>query len=144
MVLAGVFSGIGGLMMYCLYLCWLRYWLWVWRGRTAVLLLNHPGLRAFEALESLFIRHEECCDREGAWYTRYHWCLLMGSVFFGLAAFCAVSHWTWEWPFLLHLLLSILGGLAALLGVGYLGYGVVREEILPLESWWEIEEEWEE
>lgn len=134
MALAGVFSGVAGVMIYFLYLCWLRYWFLVRRAREVAVELSQPGVRPFTELQLLYVRQEELLEQEEALHTRYHWCLLLGSVFFGLAAFCAVLHWTEEWPFWIHLPLSVLGGLAALLGCGYLGYGIVREKILPLES----------
>lgn len=134
MMWSSAFAVGGVAMVGCLYLCWLRYWSWVWRMREVAVELSQPGIRPFAELQPLYIRQEEYLEYEEAWYTRYHWCLLMGSVFFGLAAFCAVLHWTEEWPFLLHLPLSVLGCFAALLGCGYLGYGIVRESILPLES----------
>lgn len=134
MVLAGVFSGIAGVMMYFLYLCWLRYWFWVWRMREVAVELSRPGIRPFAELQPLYIRQEEYCEREEAWHTRYHWCLLLASLFLELAAFCAVFHWTEEWSIWLSVPASVFCGAAVLFGCWYLGYGIVRERILPLEN----------
>lgn len=140
MVLASAFAVGGMAMIGFLYLCWERYWRSVRQARGIAALFHRPGLCHFEELRPLYILREEFLEQEEAWYTGYHWCLLMGSVFFGLAVFCAVLHWTWEWPFWIHLSLSVLSGLVALLGCGYVGYGIVREKILPLDDG-KVEEE---
>lgn len=134
MVLSGVFSAIGGVLVYCLYLCWLRYWYWVWRMREVAVELSRPGIRAFVDLQPLYIRQEAFLEKEEAWHKRYHWCLLLMPIFLGLAAFCAVFYWTEEWPFWIHVPLSALSGALVLLGSGWLGYGPVRERFLPLED----------
>ncbi len=134
MVLAGVFSGLGGLMMYCLYLCWLRYWYWVYRRQEVVALLHRPGLQSFEELQPFYVRQEICCDREDAWHKRYHWCLLLMPIFLGLAAFCAVYVLTEDLHPWIHVPLTAVGAAGTLLGCGYLGYGIVREKILPFED----------
>lgn len=133
MVYVVMFAGLGILTVLCLTICWWQYWKWEDALRGVFVELARPGVRAFCDLQPLYVQQErdvEQCDR---WYTRYHWCLLLGSVFFGLAAFSAVLHWTWGWPFWIHLPVSVLAGLAALLGCGCLGYGIVRERLLPLE-----------
>lgn len=134
MVLAGIFAGLGIVVVGFLFLCWKVYWFWVQRMRDVASLLHRPGLRPLENLQQLFIRQEECCDQEEAWHKRYHWCLLLLSIFFGFAAFCAVLTLTGGLPFWIHIPLAAVGGAVALLGFGYLGYGVVREKILPLDD----------
>lgn len=134
MVWASIFAVGGAAIIGCLYLCWERYWRFARQVRRVAAFFRRPGFCHSEEIRPLYILQEELLEQEEAWYTRYHWCLLLASLSFGLAAFCAVLHWTEEWPFWIHLSLSVLGGLMALLGCGYLGYGIVRENILPLEN----------
>mgnify|MGYP001558824334 CR=1 FL=1 len=132
MVLVGVFAVAGAVMIGLLYLCWLYFWLACRRGREIGKVLS--GLQPSERLRPFYIRRDEWFEREEAWHKRYHWCLLLTSIFLGLAAFCAVLHWTEEWPFWGHIPLSALSGALVLLGVGWLMYGPVREYVLPLED----------
>ncbi len=134
MVLALVFVGLGIVVSGALVLCWVCFWFWDRKMRDVAVLLNRPGLRSSEELRPLYILQDEYLEQEEAWHLRYHWCLLLAPIFFGLAAFCVVYVLTEDFHPWVHVPLTAVSAAGILLGCGYLGYGVVREKILPLED----------
>ncbi|MBI4129356.1 hypothetical protein HY464_01540 [Candidatus Peregrinibacteria bacterium] len=128
-----MFAGAGILMVGLLVLCWLRYWRWV-RYWSTVPVEHIPDARTPEGHQLYWKQADEAWDWEDVWYTRYHWCLLLAPIFLGLAAFCAVLHWTEGWFPIFQILCSCLSGGLVLLGSGWLVQGYVREHVLPLED----------
>lgn len=133
MVLAGIFAMLGLVMIGFLYLCWLRYWRWVRYWHT-VPIDQIPDARSVEGLRLRQIQEEECMDREDSWHGSYHWCLLLGPVFFGAAVYCVLDALLGDCLWMVRFFPAFFGGMAVSILGWRLGYGPVREYVLPLEG----------
>lgn len=136
MLLAGVFAGMAAVLMVgFLLLCWWRYRVCVRRLLEAEEVFRRHDLWTPEELQSFYVQREKSDYREEAWYTRYHWCLFLTPIFLSAAVFCTVFVLTEDLHPWIHVPLTAVSAAVTLLGSGHLGYGIVRERVLPL-RWW--------
>lgn len=134
MFFAGVFTAIGVVMIGLLFLCWRRYWGCIRRRREVEAVLHGRDLWMPGERQPLYAQLEKYDDGEDAWFTRYHWCLFLVPICLSIATFCAVLHWTGEWVLWMNIPLSAFSGVLMLCVGWWLGYGLLRECVLPLED----------
>lgn len=139
LVMAGIFAGAGVVMITLLTFCWVCFWWARRRGREVEEVIS--SLQSSEQRLPLYVRLEECFERQEAWHWRYHWCLLLTPLCFSLAAFCGVFLLTEDLHPWIRVPLAVASAVGTLLGCGYLGYKVVREKILRLDDTVVMEEE---
>lgn len=110
MIVTWILAACGLIVLGALVLCWKRYWVWVKRDDW------------------------DREDKENVWHTRYHWCLLISPLLFAAATFAAINSALADDPLRLRLIAGILGAWAIACFGWALGYGPIREHLLPLEE----------